>query len=185
MNLNRTGQLLPQINMNGRGEMGSGLGGGARSYKFEAGNSKPSEENKNDPGKFKGVSTRGAGFSSSSTADNSGYEPTSGQRRTPRRTLGVLLNENNGVKAQESMGSSSGMGTSAISWPSQTGNNLDGTMGGNKPPMAGNKPPMYVPGANRPPIRQSIDKKAGSGAYVSKTGFSSMGESKPAMPFEN
>lgn len=41
------------------------------------------------------------------------------------------------------------------------------------------KPPMYVPGASRPPIRASIDKKPGAlgnGDYVSKTGFSSIGD---------
>ena len=58
--------------------MGSGLGGAATSFKFEAGG-KQSEDNKNDPSKFKGVSTKGAGFSSSTTAGGSGgYEPTSG-----------------------------------------------------------------------------------------------------------
>lgn len=48
---------------------------------------------------------------------------------------------------------------------------------------------MYVPGANRPPIRASIDKKpgaAGNGPYISKTGFSSIGDdSKPKLPIED
>lgn len=51
------------------------------------------------------------------------------------------------------------------------------------------KPPMYVPGANRPPIRASIDKKPGAlgaGDYVSKTGFSSsIADSKAKLPFED
>jgi hypothetical protein len=45
VNLNRTGQLLPQINTGARGQMGAGLGGGVPSYKFEAGIG-ASEENK-------------------------------------------------------------------------------------------------------------------------------------------
>ena len=110
--------------------MGAGLNGGAPSYKFEAGGA--SEENKDlsqpDSHKFKVGSNRGAGFSSISTNSGPQYEPSSGtQRRTPRRTLGVLPNENNGVKATETMGSAS-----AISWPSQAGNNNDlgSTIGG-------------------------------------------------------
>lgn len=93
MNLNRTGLLLPQINTGGRGLVGAGLHGGAPSYKFEAGGA--SEENKDvskaEPQKFKVGSNRGAGFSSISTNSGPQYEPSSGsQRRTPRRTLGVL-----------------------------------------------------------------------------------------------
>ena len=76
-NLNRTGVLLPQI-----GPIGSHLSGGGPQYKFETGHAEGSTQSQ----KFKLKSTGGAGFSSSTTT----YEPSSAQRRTPRRTLGVL-----------------------------------------------------------------------------------------------
>jgi hypothetical protein len=67
------------------------------SYKFESGSIKPPLEDKNLQ-KIKIKSTGGAGFSSQgSTSTATVNEPTSAQRRTPRRTLGVLVNENNGV----------------------------------------------------------------------------------------
>jgi hypothetical protein len=56
------------------------------------------------PPKFKLKSTGGAGFSSQSNSQNqqsmtaggsSFYEPASGSRRTPRRTLGNVLNNGN------------------------------------------------------------------------------------------
>ena len=60
--------------------MGSGLQGGALSYKFEAGGF--SEENKDltkaESQKFKVGSNRGAGFSSSTTNTGPHYEPTGG-----------------------------------------------------------------------------------------------------------
>jgi len=98
-NLSRTGVLLPKISGN---SLGGGLG--ATSYQFEVKQRSP--ENKAasavvDHSKFKLKSTGGAGFSSSQINSQAGtstsnYEPSSASRRTPRRTLGALINSNNG-----------------------------------------------------------------------------------------
>ena len=72
-------------------------------YKFEAGGGmppKPKDENVQvNAAKFKVKSGGGAGFSSGpanapSTDGPSLYEPGSAQRRTPRRTLGNIINKN-------------------------------------------------------------------------------------------
>lgn len=93
-NLNRTGVLLPKIG----GAMGGGLG--STSYQFETKQRSPEKAGGADASKFKLKSTGGAGFSSSQTSSQVGasisnYEPSSASRRTPRRTLGAVLNANN------------------------------------------------------------------------------------------
>lgn len=98
--LNRTGVLLPQIQGGG---LGVGMGMKPPTYKFEAGGMPPKPKDENvqvRANTFKVKSGGGAGFSSGTNAastDNpstSMYEPGSAQRRTPRRTLGNILNKN-------------------------------------------------------------------------------------------
>ena len=84
-------------------------------------------------------------------------------------------------------------GASQMSWPSQAGKNmktLDSSLGASGASQQPVKPPLYVPSRRQPSenaARRSTDKGAkgppgAPGAYVSKTGFSSLGgpSSSPA-----
>lgn len=129
-NLCRTGVLLPKI--------GAGGLAGA-SYQFEASKRSPETKAQSqavDHSKFKLKSTGGAGFSSSQVDSQLGtsisnYEPSSASRRTPRRTLGALMNSNSSgvaniggsLLAKPSQGAevsaAGGLGgASSIQWPS-------------------------------------------------------------------
>jgi hypothetical protein len=77
----------------------------------------------------------GAGFSSQNTSMETSHltqsEPRRESNRTPRRALGVLVNngmgQNNGLGTKTNeMASNAGLGSSSkISWPSQAGKNLN------------------------------------------------------------
>jgi len=189
-NLSRTGVLLPKISGN---SLGGGLG--ATSYQFEVKQRSP--ENKPtsavvDHSKFKLKSTGGAGFSSSQMNSQAGtstsnYEPSSASRRTPRRTLGALINSNNGGVANmggaaapnQSQGTeistTGGLGAaSGVQWPSHAAQNMktmESTVGsstgfaqmsqGGKSSGGAVKPPLYVPGRREPSNnnRRSIDRR--------------------------
>jgi len=74
-------------------------------------------------------SSQGAGFSSQNTATEASYSQNEPRResnnRTPRRTLGVLVNNNMGANPNEVASSSGGLPPpSKISWPSQAGKNV-------------------------------------------------------------
>lgn len=189
-NLNRTGVLLPQISGGGLGSMPVK----PPTYKFEAGGGmppKPKDENgpvRDRANTFKVKSGGGAGFSSGAPASSSDgpalYEPGSAQRRTPRRTLGNILNKNSMGSDGPNVPQSAGLA------PTQFGtNNLKDTLGstvGSDTKGKMNKPPLYVPGARRTSEnRMSVERRSGINAqgngdtYVSKTGFSSLTVSSP------
>ena len=167
-NLSRTGVLLPRI----------GAGGlDPTSYQFEAKQRSPEKKTQSqaaDHAKFKLKSTGGAGFSSGQVGSQLGtsisnYEPSSASRRTPRRTLGVIMNSNNSGIAnigssllpKPSQGAESsaagGVGGAAnIQWPSQAGQNMktmESTIGSStgfaQASQGGKsgavKPPLYIP----------------------------------------
>ena len=97
-NLNRTGVLLPKIGSDSFNNNG---------YSFESGlasnRAKPELPPKRD-NKYNLKSTGGAGFSSGNTAaDTSSYEPMSATKRTPRRTLGNIGNNDSKPKLSESI----------------------------------------------------------------------------------
>jgi hypothetical protein len=117
---------LPNIGSGGLG-VGAGL---APSYTFESRQPAASEANSRKPGlkQHKLKATGGAGFSSQNTAAEASYsqneQPRRESNRTPRRTLGVLVNNNIGANTNEPS-SATGVGASSkISWPSQAGQNM-------------------------------------------------------------